>query len=223
MQEFKTLNLGLTEYKKALKIQFDLLEKRRNDFISDTLILVEHPPTITIGRGGNLNNLLVSEEHLKNNGIHFEQISRGGDITFHGPGQIVGYPIVDLNRLGKDIHRYLRSLEYLIVDVLKNYDIKSSAFKCITGVWAGGKKIASIGIGVKRWITYHGFALNIYNDLDYFDMIIPCGLNKVRMTNIVNESGLDNITMDNVNNNVIESFAKIFNMKYSGTLDLRVS
>ncbi|HSG31185.1 MAG TPA: lipoyl(octanoyl) transferase LipB [Thermodesulfobacteriota bacterium] len=221
MQEFKILSLGITNYSKALDIQLKLLDKRKNNLIPDTLILLEHPPTITIGRAGNLNNLLVSEEHLKNNGIHFEKISRGGDITFHGPGQIVGYPIIDLNNLQKDIHKYLRALEYLIVDVLKKFNIKASPFKGITGVWANGKKIASIGIGVKRWITYHGFALNIDNDLEYFDMIIPCGLNKVRMTNIQNESDLQNITMEEINKYIIDSFSKTFNMNYSGTLDLK--
>jgi lipoate-protein ligase B len=223
MDEFKVHCLGLTEYKKALKLQLDLLDKRKKNLIPDTLILLEHHPTITIGRGGKIKNLLVSEGYLKNKAIHFEQISRGGDITFHGPGQVVGYPIMDLNNLNKDIHKYLRSLEYLIVDMLKNYGIKSSGFKGITGVWTNGKKIASIGIGVKRWITYHGFAININNDLGYFDMIIPCGLNKVKTTNIINESNSDKITIDQVNNYIIESFSKTFNRKYSGTVDINLN
>ncbi len=219
MQEFKILSLGLTNYSKALDIQLSLLEKRKNNLIPDTLILLEHPPTITIGRGGNLDNLLVSETHLNNNGIYFEKVSRGGDITFHGPGQIVGYPIMNLNYMEKDIHKYLRALEYLIVDVLKQYNIKASSFKGITGVWTNGKKIASIGIGVKRWITYHGFALNINNDLNYFDMIIPCGLNKVRMTNIINESNMEDISINKTNDFISKSFSKTFNREYSGTLD----
>ncbi|NIT13537.1 MAG: lipoyl(octanoyl) transferase, partial [Candidatus Dadabacteria bacterium] len=111
MHEFKSLSLGVTDYGEALKIQLDLLEKRKENLIADTLILLEHPPTITIGRGGDLNNLLVSETYLKERGIHFERISRGGDITFHGPGQIVGYPIIDLTDMTKDVHKYLRSLE----------------------------------------------------------------------------------------------------------------
>lgn len=223
MNEFKILNLGLTDYKKALNIQLDLLDKRKNNLIPDTLILLQHPPTITIGRGGDLKNLLVSQSYLKDRGIYFEQISRGGDITFHGPGQIVAYPIMDLNNLGRDIHKYLRSLEHLIIDMLKNYGIKASGFKGITGVWSNDKKIASIGIGVKRWITYHGFAININNDLNYYDMIIPCGLSKVRMTNVTTESATGKVTIENANDYIIASFSKTFNQKYSGILNINLN
>nr|NIP31920.1 lipoyl(octanoyl) transferase LipB [Candidatus Dadabacteria bacterium]NIT13305.1 lipoyl(octanoyl) transferase LipB [Candidatus Dadabacteria bacterium] len=119
--------------------------------------------------------------------------------------------------------KYLRSLEYFIVNVLKKYEIKASAFDGITGVWTNGKKIASIGIGVRRWITYHGFALNINNDLEYFDMIIPCGLNKVRMTNIEHEAQSDNIKLDDVKDSIIKLFGKTFNREYSGTLEYYIS
>ena len=223
MNEFKILNLGLTDYKKALNIQLDLLDKRKNNLIPDTLILLQHPPTITIGRGGDLKNLLVSQSYLKDRGIYFEQISRGGDITFHGPGQIVAYPIMDLNNLGRDIHKYLRSLEHLIIDMLKNYGIKASGFKGITGVWSNDKKIESIGIGVKRWITYHGFAININNDLNYYDMIIPCGLSKVRMTNVTTEYATGKVTIENANDYIIASFSKTFNQKYSGILNINLN
>lgn len=223
MNEFKILSLGLTDYKKALNIQLSLLDKRKNNLIPDTLILLQHPPTITIGRGGDLKNLLVSQSYLKDRGIYFEQISRGGDITFHGPGQIVGYPIMDLNSLGRDIHKYLRSLEYLIIDMLKNYGIKATGLKDVTGVWANEKKIASIGIGVKRWITYHGFAININNDLNYYDMIIPCGLSKVRMTNVTTESATGKVAIENANDYIIESFSKTFNQKYSGILNINLN
>ena len=223
MNEFKILNLGLTDYKKALNIQLDLLYKRKNNLIPDTLILLQYPPTITIGRGGDLKNLLVSKSYLKDRGIYFEQISRGGDITFHGPGQIVAYPIMDLNNLGRDIHKYLRSLEHLIIDMLKNYGIKASGFKGITWVWSNDKKIASIGIGVKRWITYHGFAININNDLNCYDMIIPCGLSKVRMTNVTTESATGKVTIENANDYIIASFSKTFNQKYSGILNINLN
>lgn len=219
MCKFKVLNLGLTDYKEALNIQLNLVQKRIDGLIPDVLILLEHPPTITIGRSGSLSNLLVSEDYLIHKGIHFEQISRGGDITFHGPGQIVGYPIMDLNYLEKDIHKYLRSLEYLIIDTLKTYNINSSGFKGITGVWTNGKKIASIGVGVRRWITYHGFALNVNNNLEYFNMIIPCGLNKVRMTNIISETDNHDISIQQANEVIIESFAKIYERKFTGMLD----
>ena len=223
MNEFKILNLGLTDYKKALNIQLDLLDKRKNNLIPDTLILLEHSPTITIGRGGDLKNLLVSQSYLKDRGIYFEQISRGGDITFHGPGQIVAYPIMDLNNLGRDIHKYLRSLEHLIIDMLKNYGIKATGLKDVTGVWTNEKKIASIGIGVKRWITYHGFAININNNLNYYDMIIPCGLSKVRMTNVSTESDTGKVTIEKANDYIIESFSTTFNKKYSGILNINLN
>ena len=223
MNEFKILSLGLTDYKKALNIQLDLLDKRKNNLIPDTLILLEHPPTITIGRGGDLKNLLVSQSYLKDRGIYFEQISRGGDITFHGPGQIVAYPIMDLNSRGRDIHKYFRSLEHLIIDMLNNYGIKATGLKDVTGVWANQKKIASIGIGVKRWITYHGFAININNDLNYYDMIIPCGLSKVMMTNVTTESDTGKVTIEKANDYIIESFSTTFNRKYSGILNINLN
>jgi lipoate-protein ligase B len=187
MHEFKVLRLGVTEYDKSLNLQLDLLEKRQNNLIPDTLILLEHPPTLTVGRRGKEKNLLVSEQYLSDKGIHFQEISRGGDITYHGPGQLVGYPIMDLNTLNKDVHLYLRLLEDFLIYLLKDYGINAARFKGVTGVWTHAKKIASIGIGVKRWVTYHGFALNVNNDLSNFDIIIPCGLDKVQMTSMKKE------------------------------------
>lgn len=184
MQALDIYILNTVSYIKALDIQEKLLEKRINKEINDTLILLQHPPTFTTGKRGNPENLLISQKNLDRQGITFEKISRGGDITFHGPGQIVGYPIVDLTRIGKDVHKYLRSIEKVLISTLKDFDIEAKRIEKLTGVWVKRSKIASIGVGVRRWVTYHGFALNVNTELEYFDLIVPCGIPNVRMTTI---------------------------------------
>ena len=220
MQEFNILRLGIVDYEKALKLQLKLLEKRKSNSIPDILILLEHPPTLTVGRRGNRTNLLVSKSYLEEKGIYYKEISRGGDITYHGPGQLVGYPILDLNNFKKDIHLYLRLLEEFIISIIREFGINARSYKGVTGVWTDGKKIASIGIGVKRWVSYHGFALNVINDLSYFDMIIPCGLDNVQMTSISQESNSDAIEMEDLMDPVINSFSKIFKRNYTGLLEM---
>lgn len=188
-----------------------LLEKRKNGEIGDTLLLLEHPPTFTIGRKGDKEHLLINEKYLSERGIHFEEISRGGDITFHGPGQLVGYPIIDLNAKGKDVHKYLRDIEEFIISVLKDFDIEANRIEGLTGVWVEGNKIASIGVGVKRWITYHGFALNVNTDLSYFDLIVPCGIPDVKMTSVAGWLGAqDELPLEDVEEIVIKEFVKTF-------------
>jgi lipoate-protein ligase B len=169
-------HLGQTDYLAALSIQHHLLEKRALGEIADLLILVEHPHTFTLGRLGKLAHLKVSEEELERSGIPIHRTSRGGDITYHGPGQMVGYPIVDLNPRGRDIGRYLNGLEDVLIRALAVFGLTGEREKEFRGVWIEGKKIASIGIGVRRWIGYHGFSLNVDPDLGYFEKIVPCGL-----------------------------------------------
>lgn len=211
MNTLNVYKIGLVPYKTALDLQMRLLEKRKNDEIGDTLLLLEHPPTFTIGRKGDKQHLLINEKYLSERGIHFQEISRGGDITFHGPGQLVGYPIVDLNNKGRDVHKYLRGLEETLVSVLKDFQIESNRIEGLTGVWVDGQKIASIGVGVKRWITYHGFALNVNTDLSYFDLIVPCGIPDVAMTSIGGWLGAtDEIPLEEVEDIVIKEFVKIF-------------
>lgn len=205
-------DLGNVPYKEALNIQEHLLKKRINDEINDSLVLLQHPPTVTTGRRGNPDNLLVTEKKLNKSGITFEIISRGGDATFHGPGQLVGYPIMDLSRFGKDVHKYLRDLEKLLILTLSEFNIESRTIEKLTGVWVKRSKIASIGIGVRRWTTYHGFALNVNTDLSFFDLIVPCGIPNVRMTSIKDWLELDqDIDMSDVREKVINNFAKLFN------------
>jgi lipoate-protein ligase B len=217
MDCFKVYRLGLVPYRKALELQLFLLEKRQKREIEDVLLLLEHPPTFTTGRGGKSEHLLKTPEELKKQGIHFEVISRGGDITYHGPGQLVGYPILDLNKFKRDIHLYLRNLEEMIILALFDFKIKAERIEGLTGVWVGKEKIASIGVGVKRWITYHGFALNVNTDLSYFDMIVPCGIKGIRITSmeklLEKKEGLE---MEEVEKSIINAFSKVFGRRLSG-------
>ncbi len=171
-------DLGLIDYAEALKIQHDLVEKRKRGAIPDQLLIVEHPHVITLGRNGHLENLLASEDILRRSGISFHHTDRGGDITYHGPGQIVGYPIVDLREWKRDVGAYVRAVEQVIVDSLHDFSIAGERVPGCTGVWVNGKKVAAIGVHISRWVTSHGFALNHTTDLSYFQYIVPCGLTK---------------------------------------------
>lgn len=214
MTELQVYQLGTVPYSDALEIQLKLLEKRKHKEIPDTLLLLEHPHTITTGKRGNVDNLLYSKNALERNNIHFEIIGRGGDVTYHGPGQLVVYPILNLKNYNCDVHLYLRNLEQTIIDTLEKFGIVGRSIEGVTGVWVKRSKIASIGIGIKRWVTYHGFALNINTDLSYFDMMIPCGIKGVQMTSI--EKLLkknEEIDRKYVNQSIIDSFCKVFNKK----------
>ena len=218
MNTFKVYKLGKVPYRKALEIQLRLLEMRTNGEIGDTLLLLEHPPTFTIGRRGNMGNLLAAKNYLSKAGIPFEVISRGGDITYHGPGQLVGYPIMDLNGMGRDVHKYLRNLEETIIVSLGDFGIRGRRIKGITGVWTKWHKIASIGVGVRRWVTYHGFALNVNTDLSYFDMIVPCGIENVKMTSIQRWLAKnEEIDMPEAEESIIKAFSHVFNITHTKT------
>lgn len=221
MDNFKVYKLGLVPYDKALEIQLDLLERRRREEIEDTLLLLEHPPTFTIGRRGNMGNLLAAEEYLAKEGIKLEVISRGGDITFHGPGQLVGYPIMDLNKMGRDVHKYLRALEEVIISALADYRIEARRIEKVTGVWVKWHKIASIGVGVKRWITYHGFALNVNTDLSYFDNIVPCGIPDVQMTSVQRWlAKREKIDMADAEDSIVKAFSEVFGRSHTKTVNV---
>jgi len=181
--------LGCVEYRRALDLQLSTLARRAADEIPDTLMLLTHPHVYTFGRAGNPANLLVPQESLVREGIPVERVGRGGDVTYHGPGQLVGYPIVHLAH--PDVHRFVRSIEGALIDALALFGVEAERIDGMTGVWTGGRKIASIGVGVKRWVTYHGFALNVSTDLSYFDRIHLCGLNGRKATSIREETGAD--------------------------------
>ena len=211
MSTLDIYELGTVPYEKALEHQESLLAKRIAERIPDSLILLEHPPTITTGRKGNTGNLLVRKEYLEKHGISFIHASRGGDITFHGPGQIVGYPILNLRNHGMDIRKHLRSIEEVIIRTLSDFEIEGRRIDGITGVWVKRSKVASIGIAIRKWVTYHGFALNVSTDLNYFDLILSCGITDVRITSVGNWLGNEeNIGMDDVTQSVIKNFMRVF-------------
>ena len=179
--------LGCVEYGKALDLQLSTLRRRAEGEIPDTLLLLTHPHVYTFGRAGNPENLLVAPEALARDGIPVERVGRGGDVTYHGPGQLVGYPIVHLAR--PDVHRFVRSVEAALIESLAGFGVQAQRIDGLTGVWVGDRKIASIGVGVKRWVTYHGFALNVSTDLSYFDRIHLCGLRDRTATSIRDVTG----------------------------------
>ena len=177
--------LGRTEFAQALALQEELAAKKREDAsLEDQLLLLEHEPVYTIGRTPDRSSLLGST-HLPHPVF---SINRGGQATYHGPGQLMGYPIVDLRWCGQDLHKYLRWLEQLLIDLLARYDIAAQRRESLTGVWVENRKIASIGVGVRHWITMHGFALNVCGDLSPFDHIVPCGINSVAITSMEKET-----------------------------------
>jgi lipoyl(octanoyl) transferase len=181
MREIRTCefrDLGRSRYGEALAVQKDLVEQRKQGLIGDQLLIVEHPHVITLGRNGHRENLLANEEVLRRAGIEFHPSDRGGDITYHGPGQIVGYPILDLRKWKRDVVAYVRAIELVIIDALAEFRIQAGRLEGCTGVWVNGKKVAAIGIHISRWVTSHGFALNHATDLKYFQYIVPCGLTK---------------------------------------------
>jgi lipoyl(octanoyl) transferase len=178
MRKCELRELGRFDYGEAFDLQRNLVEQRKRGLIPDQLLIVEHPHTITLGRNGRREHLLASEETLRRAGISFYPTNRGGDITYHGPGQIVGYPILDLREWKRDVVAYVRAIEQVIIDALLEFGIRATGVPGWTGVWVEGKKVAAIGVHISRWVTSHGFALNVATDLSYFQYIVPCGLSQ---------------------------------------------
>lgn len=206
--ELNVLDLGLRDYREVWLLQDRLVKKRIAGKTEDTLILVEHFPVITLGKQGKKEEILAPPKYLSEKGITVFYVDRGGRITFHGPGQLVAYPILDLTLAQKDIHRYIRDLEKVIIKLLDRLKIKAGCKEGYTGVWIGEDKIASIGIGVKRWVTYHGMALNVTTDLSSFSLINPCGLGK-RVTSIA-EILSSPVTMKKTKALLVDSFCEVF-------------
>ena len=183
----ETVWLGEVAYREALDLQFSYLDRRASRQIPDTLLLLTHPHVYTLGRGGDEANLLVPRESLAAEGVAVERVGRGGDITYHGPGQLVGYPIFLMEK--PDIHKFVRSIEAALIDAVRAFGVESRRIQGLTGVWAGERKIASIGVGIRKWVTYHGFALNVTTDLSWFRRIHLCGLKGREATSIAEETG----------------------------------
>ena len=222
-------DLESIDYKEAWDYQTSLLQKivdikisnRRNelnDITPNYLLLLEHPNVYTLGKSGDLNNLLLDEKQLKEKDATFYKINRGGDITYHGPGQIVGYPILDLENFFTDIHKYLRLLEETIILTIAEYGLLGERSKGETGVWLGmgtpfARKICALGIRSSRWVTMHGFALNVNVNLGYFDNIIPCGIKGKTVTSMEVELG-KKINQEEVKNKILKNFKKLFDVEY---------
>jgi lipoyl(octanoyl) transferase len=178
MRSCQVRELGRMDYAAALALQKQLASQRKDGVIPDQLLVLEHPHVITLGRNGRPENLLAGSDVLERAGIAFFPTDRGGDITYHGPGQLVGYPILDLREWKRDVGAYVRAVEQVIIDTLADFGIVASRIPKLTGVWVGERKIAAIGVHISRWVTSHGFALNVNTDLRYFQYIVPCGLTK---------------------------------------------
>jgi lipoyl(octanoyl) transferase len=214
------LKLGLCDYNEVWELQKKIHLNKQKNQAEDVIITVEHPHVYTLGKIGDRNHLLVNNSEMKKGGISYYEIDRGGDITYHGPGQLVVYPIFDLNNFYKDTHRFLRELEETVILTLKEYGIESHRDESYTGVWVGEEKICAIGIKVSRWITMHGLALNVNNDLSYFDKIIPCGIFHKGVTSLSRILKKD-IDKDELTLKILNSFKTVFNVEK--IQDLKVS
>ncbi len=207
-------DLGFINYKAAWDLQHKLFEQRRKNEIKDTLLLLEHPNTYTLGKIADRSNLVGTEKFLKENNFSIYDIDRGGDITYHGPGQIVGYPIIDLNNWKKDTHLYLRNLEEVIIQTCSDYGLAAGRKEGLTGVWIEDRKICAIGIKVSRWITMHGFAFNVNTDLSLFNGIIPCGIRDKEVTSLQKELN-NNFDIQEIKNNILNNFIELFDYEIS--------
>ena len=203
--------LGLVPYGEALKLQRELVEDRRAGRIPDLLVLLQHPPVITLGvKGdGGRSNVLVSTDRLAELGIDLSETGRGGDVTYHGPGQIVGYPILDLKPDRCDVHRYVRDLEEVMIRVCADYGVNAGRIAGLTGAWVGNEKIGAIGVRISRWITSHGFAFNVNVSLDNFQLIVPCGISDHGVTSLAQGAGTE-LSIGDVEAHVIRHFAAVF-------------
>ena len=223
-------DLGLKDFKDTWDYQEVLfkaildtkIKNRRENAGLETdnhFLFVEHPHVYTLGKSGDLSNLLLSEEQLKDKGATFYKINRGGDITYHGPGQIVGYPILDLDNFFTDIHKYLRFLEEMIILTLAEYGLQTERSPGETGVWLDvgtpfARKICAMGVRASRWVTMHGFALNVNADLGYFDNIIPCGIRGKAVTSLNNELGMDKVNEAEVKEKLLKHFKSLFEAEF---------
>jgi lipoyl(octanoyl) transferase len=207
MRECVVRDLGRMAYRDTLEIQHRIAAERKQGLGADHLLFVEHPHVITIGRNGHEENLLASPEVLERAGIELHESDRGGDVTYHGPGQIVAYPIMDLRNWKRDVGAFVRAIEQVLIDTLADFGIEARRIAKLTGVWVGEAKIAAIGVHLSRWVSTHGWALNVSTDLRYFNYIVPCGLTKP-----VTSMGALGVQADleDVKNALIRRFGQVF-------------
>lgn len=213
MRQLLVADLGLQPYADALAFQREVARARIAGAIEDdVLLLVEHPPVVTLGRSAKSAHLLASPAYLRQQGVDVFEVERGGDVTFHGPGQLVGYPIIDLKQHRRDLHWYLRQVEQLLIDALSTYGLRCDRNPPYTGVWIGDRKMASIGVHARDWVTWHGFALNVATDLRFFDLIVPCGIQAVRMTSLHAELPDERPAVSEVGEHVVTATARLFDL-----------
>ena len=214
-------DLDTIGYKEAWDLQHELLQLRKDKRINDVFLMLEHPHTYTLGKTADKKNLVGSKEYLEENKISVFEIDRGGDITYHGPGQIVGYPIISLNEWQNDTHKYLRALEEVIILTCKDYGLETGRKEKYTGVWIENRKIAAIGIKISNWISMHGFAFNVNTDLNLFKGIIPCGISDKEVTSLAKELGRE-ISVSEVKEKLLKNFREIFQYDIIETVDANV-
>ncbi|MFY7740500.1 MAG: lipoyl(octanoyl) transferase LipB [Flavobacterium sp.] len=229
-KKIKLQDLGKKDYKETWDYQEELFKgivdikiqnRKENTFVKtpNYFLFVEHPHVYTLGKSGDISNLLLSEKQLQDKGASFYKINRGGDITYHGPGQIVGYPILDLENFFTDIHKYLRFLEEVIILTLAEYNITGTRSEGETGVWLDvgtpfARKICAMGVRASRWVTMHGFALNVNANLGYFDNIIPCGIKGKAVTSLQVELGVESVNEEEVKEKIQKHFSKLFESEF---------
>ena len=212
--------LGRVDYADGLRLQRERSAARKADLIPDTLLLLEHPHVYTLGRNAKKENILLSVEQLVMRGVQVFEIDRGGDVTYHGPGQLVGYPILDLAQHRRDIAWYMRSLEEVLIRVARDYGIEAGRLSGAPGVWVGNDKLAAMGVHISRWVTSHGFAFNVNTDLRYFDWIVPCGLRDKGVTSLQKLLGVP-VAMDGVKEKVILHFGRVFELEMAEEVESR--
>jgi lipoyl(octanoyl) transferase len=205
--------LGVLPYSAGVELQARLVGERRTGAITDTLLLLQHPHVITLGTGSHEENILLSPQELESRGIEIHSAGRGGDVTYHGPGQLVGYPILDLKPERCDLHRYLRDLEEVLILTLADYGLEAGRREGMTGVWVGDRKLAAIGVRVSSgWITSHGFALNVSTDLDFFETIVPCGIREHAVGSLAGELQRP-VEMQEVGERLVNRFEQVFGLQ----------
>jgi lipoyl(octanoyl) transferase len=209
--------LGLVDYQAALDLQKDLVEQRKQGLIPDQLLLLEHPHVITLGARNHTSrsNLLETPEALARQGVALFETGRGGDVTYHGPGQLVGYPILELPKDRRDVHRYVRDLEEVLIQAVSDFGVAATRIPGLTGIWVGNEKLAAIGVRISRWVTSHGFALNVSTDLSRFDLIVPCGIADKGVTSMERLLGRPMATAD-VHDAVVRAFTRSFALEDEG-------
>jgi lipoyl(octanoyl) transferase len=210
MKPLEVRRLGVIPYAEALELQRQLVEDRKAGRIPDTLLLLQHPHVVTVGvKKDGRRNIVATPERLTELGVELFDTGRGGDVTYHGPGQLVGYPIIDLNPDRRDVHRYVRDLEEVMIRVCADYGVTAGRIAGLSGAWVGADKIGAIGVRISRWVTSHGFAFNVTTDLDFFRLIVPCGIADRGVTSLALTTGTEP-SMAEVETRFMEQFATVF-------------